>query len=167
MRIAGILFAACLFTLPSSTVTARQWFAAGLGGGSSGFAIGAGYSLTAGLIVFSARSLSTYSSGFAGLDREEQDIGILVGILTDNSDGELLSAAIGIGYVDGVKRETLSEVTIFGNAREVEDPFNGPAVLLQVEAYSTARIGLLGYGNLNSHESFGGVLLVWRFGRVR
>ena len=154
MKIAGIFLAACLVILLPSTTAAKKWFTVGLGGGSSGFAIGASYSFTTGPLLSSVRGLSSYSSGWIGLDKEEQDIGVLIGLFNLNAGGELLAASIGIGYVDGVECETLPELTILGSPREVTDPFTGPAALLQVEAYSTARIGLLGYGNFNEHESF-------------
>ena len=164
MKAVSIAMAVILILSLPTTGSAKWWVTPGLGGSNSGFALGASISGTAGSLVFSGRYLKTFSEGFIVLEKEESEVGLLIGYHTENAGEGLLSASIGVGYVEGVDHSILPILTSFGTLKEERRPFSGPAFLMQAEACTAIGFGLLLFGDLNSDESFGGALLVWRFG---
>lgn len=144
----------------------RVWLGGGIGTGGAGSGPLRGLALTVGLsltyqpgsILVSSRAASIWNPIRGDLIG---DIGLLVGLGTRGRRGHL-SLAAGPALVGGNLR-------VFG--RKSKSFSSRPGAAFQAQAlglpFESIGLGLTGFANLNSRQSFGGVMLTLAIGQLR
>lgn len=151
---------------PVSPTRSRYWLNLGAGAGRAGEGYFAGTALSGGLGLTYQPSLLLFSTRVVGIWNPVRgdilrDAAVLVGVGTR---GQVSHASIAVGPA-----LTSGNVGVF---REDSTSFSsriGAAIQVQVLSLPLEGIGLgiTGFANLNSHQSFGGVMLSLGFGQLR
>lgn len=153
-------------SLPDTRPRDRVWFSGGFGSGrtgggvlsSAGLASGISITYQPGPVLFTTRLAGVWTifqGDFVG------DVGVLVGLGTRGRRSHA-SIAVGPALTGGNLRTFWADSTSFSSRL-------GAALQVQVLAlpFTTMGVGLTGFANLNSRQSFGGLMISLAVGQVR
>jgi hypothetical protein len=167
-RTAGAILASLIVLLMSARPAAAQsasaprrdtfWVGVGLGAGSEDFA-----GTLNGSYQFGGNLLALRASATAGIfDDGFGDYALLYGRATPPAERYHASAAVGLGIVHGCRGGGL------GGCRDVPNVVGVPIELqLFWRPGSLVGLGLYGFANFNSQQSFAGLTLGLQLGRLR
>lgn len=150
---------------PQTVTEPKYWLCAGLGGCTLGDLAGsAAISLRFDRTIFSMRTTAN-SAGLFG--DEYYDVGLLVGYAAQMGRGHC-SIAIGIARVTGSYGHGLN---LFSTSASREKIAAQAGLPLELQLYPYISrvfgLGLYGYADLNAVQSFAGITLSLRVGRLR